>query len=75
MTKRQEAMKWWTLMNEWEQSFYMIGKFQNRHVKSLKSSEIEFLFDLKNKEDKAIIKMVLDSKNKGAQKSPFGIGS
>jgi hypothetical protein len=82
MTKRQEALKWWdSLTIDYKQGILdattkIIG-VPNRDINSLTGREIEILFDDKCRSDSEIIEMAFgnENKNKGTQRSPFGIGS
>lgn len=81
MNKRQEAMKWWNNLSSayktqiCDTNTELVGSV--RRWETLTGREIEMLFDYKCKSDAEIIEIAFgnDSKNKGTQRSPFGIGS
>jgi len=81
MTKRQEAMEWWNNLSSayktqiCDTNTELVGSV--RRWETLTGREIEILFDDKCKSDAEIIEMAFsnESKNKGTQRSPFGIGS
>ena len=78
MTKRQEVMKWWKNLSSayktqiCDTNTELVGSV--RRWESLTFSEIEILFDEECRSEAEIIEMVFN-KNKGSQRSPFGIGS
>ena len=77
MTKRKEAMFWWNNLsaerktNICDTNTDLIGS--PRKWKSLTGSEIETLYEDECRSDKEIIDEAF--KNRGTQRSPFGIGS
>ncbi len=73
MKNREEAMQWWNNLKHSEKGLYMEGDFKHRHPQSLTGREIEILYDDVIRSDAEIIKEAF--KNRGTQKSPFGIGS
>jgi hypothetical protein len=81
MTKRQEGMKWWNNLSPacktqiCDTYTELVGSA--RRWETLTGREIEMLFDDKCKSDAEIIEMAFsnENKNRGTQKSPFGIGS
>ena len=76
MANKQQALKWWNTISHSEKVLYMDGVFKHRHPQSLTNSEIEQLFDDENKSDAEIIEIAFSNKkNKGTQKSPFGMWS
>lgn len=80
MAKRQDAMKWWHNLSSAQKTrlcdvnVNLLGN--TRRWETLTGSEIEQLFDDENKSDAEIIEMAFsDKKNKGTQRSPFGMFS
>jgi len=82
LTKRQEAIKWWISLSDLEKRLWLpyLGGVVGRNPSSLTGSEIEKIYIAKCKEDAEFIEIAFsnysdENKNKGTQRSPFGIGS
>lgn len=76
-TKRQEAMAWWNSLSSLRKAQYcdtstqLIGK--SRQWETLTGREIQILYEDECHVESEIINKAF--KNRGTQRSPFGIGS
>lgn len=78
MENRINALKWWNKMPKSKRQVLCEFEFgSDRDFNTLTGLEIEVIFDNENRSDAEIIEMAFssESKNKGTQRSPFGIGS
>ena len=80
ITKKQEAIRWWHSLSDASKRCWLphLGGIVGRSTELLTGSEIEKIYIAKCKEDAEIIELAFSNysdKNKGTQRSPFGIGS
>ena len=77
MSKRKEAMQWWNELSSLSKTRLCDTNtetlFSVRRWETLTGKEIEMLYDDECRSDAEIIEHAF--KNKGTQRSPFGIGS